>query len=264
MEIVRQFIDWWLMLPAPALVAMLVGLEVSVATVVHCLIVGRRTGIFVTRHCRAMPVMMMPITVMFALLCGFLGAEIGQRNQRAERCVADEAMALETIHSLTWAARGPFGGVREAALGYAALAVDEEYPQFGRHGASTAATHAVDALERTAADQANSREGSAVVAGGIMQAVLALRKARSERSLLARETSGFEWMTVLALSLLATIAIGLVHTDDTSMRITSWCLFIPAMVTVLGLLAVRENPYRPPLSVSVAPLQAARTHLAMP
>ena len=207
---------------------------------------------------------MMPITVMFALLCGFLGAEIGQRNQRAERCITDEGMALETINFLTRAGREQSGGVRAAARGYAVLAVEEEYPHFGRLGESAAAAHAVDELERTAADLANAREVSAVAAGRIMEAVLLLKKARSERGLLVRETSGFEWMTVLTLSILAIVAIGIGHTNDSSMRITSWCLFIPAMVTVLGLLALRENPYRPPLSVSVAPLEAARSHLTLP
>lgn len=154
--------------------------------------------------------------------------------------------------------------VLEAARSYAALAVEEEYPEFGRLGESAAAAHAVDELERTAAEYASSREGSAVAAGGIMEAVLLLKKSRSERGLLVRESSEFEWVTVLALSVLAIIAIGIGHTDDSSMRITSWCLFIPAMVTVLGLLALRENPYRPPLSVSIAPLESAQSHLSLP
>ena len=264
MEIAGRFIEWWLTLPAAAVIGILLVLQVSVAAVMHSLIVGRATGGFFTRHCRATPIIMMPITVMFALLVGFLGAEIGQRNQRAERCIADEGRALETIHFLTRAAREHSAGVRKAALGYATLAVEDEYPQFGRLGESAAAARAVDELERTVAEYANSQEGSAVAAGGIMEAVLLLKKSRSERGLLVRESSAFEWITVLALSVLAIIAIGIGHTDDSGMRITSWCLFIPAMVTVLGLLALRENPYRPPLSVSIAPLEAARSHLSLP
>ena len=264
MEIAGRFIGWWLTLPAGAVLGLLLALHVSVAALMHALIVSHSTGGFFRRHCRATPIIMMPITVMFALLVGFLGAEIGQRNQRAERCIADEGRALETIHFLTRAAREHLADVREAALGYAALAVEEEYPEFGRLGERAAAARAVDELERTAAEYANSRDVSAVAAGGIMEAVLLLKKSRSERGLLVRENSEFEWMTVLALSVLAILAIGIGHTEDSGMRITSWCLFIPAMVTVLGLLALRENPYRPPLSVSIAPLEAARLHLSLP
>ena len=264
MELAGRLVAWWLTLPAPALVGILVALEVSVAMIMHALIVGRGTGGFFARHCRATPIIMMPITVMFALLCGFLGAEIGQRNQRAERYIADEGMALETIHFLTRTNREQSAGVRQAALNYATLAVDEEYPQFGRHGESAAAAHAVDELERAAADHANVREVSPVASSGIMGAVLLLKKARSERSLLVRENSGFEWITVLTLSVLAIIAIAIGHTESAGTRIATWGMYIPAMVIVLGLLALRENPYRPPLCVSVAPLEAARSHLLLP
>ena len=78
------------------------------------------------------------------------------------------------------------------------------------------------------------------------------------------ENSGYAWNTVLALSLLAICAIGFGHIEDASMRLTAWGLFIPAMVIVLGTLAIRENPFSPPISVSAAPLETARAHLSTP
>lgn len=258
----ETIISWWLSLPPMALIGVLIALEAGVAAVVHVLIQGRHTGDFLQRHCRATPILMMPITVMFSLLVGFLGAEIVQRNQRAERCVAEEARALETIHFLMNGNES--GGVREAAYRYATIAVDEEYPEFFRRGELAAATAAVDFLSRAAAAYANSPASSAVAAGGIIESVLSLKRARGERMLVLRENSGYAWLIVLGLSILAVIAIGFGHVGDPSARLTTWALFIPAVVLVLGMLAIRENPYSPPISVSAAPLELARTHLSAP
>lgn len=264
MEPAGQWIGWWLSRPVPAVLGILVAICVGLAILVYALVVGRHTRDFMARHCRATSVVMMPLTLMFGLLVGFLGAEIHQRNQRACRCVADEGRALETIHFLTRTPQPQLMSVRDAARGYAALVVEEEFPRFGQHGESPAAVAAVDALERVAADYAMSPGSSAVAAGGIMEAVLLLKKSRDERVLVRGETSEFEWFTVLVLSLLGIVAIGLSHTSEPRVMIVVWGLFIPAVVVVLGMLALRENPYRPPLSVSAAPLESALRHLSTP
>ena len=262
MDIANTLIGRWLSLPPVALLAVLVTVEVGAAVLLHALIEGRLAGGFLKRFCRTTPIMMMPITVMFSLLVGFLGAEIGQRNQRAERCVAEEARALETIHFLM--GNNDVDGVRQAAHHYATIAVDDEYPEFFRRGELGAATAAVDTLSRAAGEYARSAGSSAVAAGGIMESVLLLKRARGERMIVLRENSGYAWITVLALSLLAICAIGCSHLEDASMRLTAWGLFLPAVVIVLGMLALRENPYSPPLSVSATPLETARGHLAPP
>ncbi|MFM7035417.1 MAG: hypothetical protein ACKOYJ_09615 [Planctomycetia bacterium] len=246
------------------MIGILLGLHVGIAALVHAVIDGRWTREFVTRHCSATPTIMMPMMMMFALLVGFLGAEIAGRNQRAERCIADEGRALETIHFLTRASRTPMGRVRDAARQYAMVAVDQEFPSFARHGERAEAAEAVDELERAGAEYANSPESTAVAAGSIMESVLLLKKSRSERALLIREQSEFAWITVLGLSVMAVVAIGLGHAATPRERITEWGLFIPAAVIVLGMLALRENPYSPPLSVSAAPLESARLHLVAP
>ncbi|MFM7108911.1 MAG: hypothetical protein ACKOZU_10000 [Planctomycetaceae bacterium] len=261
MATTSRWIEWWLSLSPAAVIGILIGLHVGVAAIVNALIEGRWTGGFVKRHCGATPITVMPMMLMFSLLVGFLGAEIAGRNQRAERCIADEARTLEALHFLTRASRAPMAGVREAARRYAVIAVGE-FPGFARHGESADAVEAVHELERAGAEYASSPDSPAVAAGSIMESVLLLKKSRSERALLISEQSEFAWITVLGLSILAIVAIGVGHVANRSERITTWSLFIPAVVIVLGMLALRENPYSPPLSVSAAPLELARLHLS--
>jgi hypothetical protein len=257
MRIVSDLIGVWLSLPVPLMLAALLLLEVSCAAGAYWFVVGQRTREFVHRNCMAPPVVVVPITVMFSLLAGFLAAEIGQRDASAKRCVADEGRALMTIEALTQTSPSRFGDVRDAARKYAVIAAEEEFPRFGEHGESPGAKAALADLERMAAGHAFDAGNAGVVADRMMQAVLLLQQSRAERVLIRQGNSGFQWITVLSLSLLCIVAIALSHADKPQAAIAAWWLFIPAMFVVQGVLAVRENPFSPPISVSPAPLEGA-------
>jgi hypothetical protein len=263
MGVVSDVIGAWLSLPVPLMLAALLLLEVSCAAGAYALVTGQRTGELVRRHFPAPPVVIVPIAVMFSLLAGFLAAEIGQREASAKRCVADEARALLTIDALTLTSQSRFADVRDAAQRYAAIAVDEEFPRFGERGESAGATAAAADLERTAARHAFDAGNAGVVADRIMQAVLLLQQSRMERGLIRQGNSGFQWITVLTLSLLCIVSIALTHAEKPQAAVAAWTLFIPAMVVVLGVLACRENPFNPPISVSAAPLNAAVRSLSV-
>lgn len=264
MELFEHLITWWLSRPAAAVIGILVTLEAGLAGILYFLVSGRWTGDFIRHWCRIDPMMVMPIALIFSLLVGFLGAEIRQRNQQAGKSVADEARALDAIHALTRTSHGRLADVRDAASRYATVVVEQEFPQFGNVGENPAAVAAVDDLERLAAEYAEDRDSPTVAAHGIMDSVIILKKSREERSLLLRGSSEFEWLTVITLSLMSIATIALGRTDSPRMMVATWAMFIPAVVIVLGLLALRENPFSPPLSISPAPLEAARLHLSAP
>jgi len=264
MELFENLITWWLSRPAAAVIGILFTLEAGLAGILYFLVSGRWTRDFIQRWCRIEPMMIMPIALMFGLLVGFLGADIRQRNQQAGKSVADEARALDTIHALTRTSHGGLADVRGAACRYATVVVEQEFPQFGNVGENPAAVAAVDELERLAAEYAEDRDSPPVAAHGIMDSVIVLKKSREERSLLLHGNSEFEWLTVITLSLILITTIALGRTDSPRMMVATWAMFIPAVVIVLGLLALRENPFSPPLSVSSAPLEAAGLHLSAP
>ena len=257
MRVVGDLIGGWLSLPVPLTLAALLLLQVSCAAGAYWFIVGRRTREFVHRHCIAPPVVLVPITVMFSLLAGFLAAEIGQRDATAKRSVADEGRALMTIEALTQTSSSRFADVRDAARRYAVIAAEEEFARFGDRGESPGATAALADLERMAAGHAFDAGNAGLVADRMMQAVLLLQQSRAERVLVRQGNSGFQWVTVLSLSVLCIVSIALSHADKPQAAIAAWWLFIPAMFVVLGVLALRENPFSPPISVSPAPLNAA-------
>ena len=257
MGFLSDAISHWLALPVPLMLSALLLLLVSCAAGVYLLIAGQRTGAFMRSTCVAPPVVIVPITVMFSLLAGFLAAEISQRNASAKRCVADEGRALMTIDSLTQTSQSRFDDARNAARRYAAIVVTEEFPRFGEQGESPAATAALADLERMAARHAFDAGSAGVVADRIMQAVLLLQQSRTERELVRQGNSGLQWITVLSLSLLCIVSVALTHAEKPQAAIAAWSLFIPAMFVVMGVLALRENPFNPPISVSQAPLDAA-------
>ncbi len=257
MQVVGDVIGGWLSLPVPLMLAALLLLQVSCAAAAYWFVAGLQTREFVRRNCIAPPVVVVPITVMFSLLAGFLAAEIGQRDATAKRCVADEGRALMTIEALTQTSMSRFTDVRAAARRYAVIAADEEFARFGERGESPGATAALADLERMAASHAFDAGNAGVVADRMMQAVLLLQQSRAERVLVRQGNSGFQWVTVLSLSLLCIVSIALSHADKPQAAVAAWWLFIPAMFVVLGVLALRENPFNPPISVSSAPLDAA-------
>lgn len=257
MGVLGDLIGWWLALPVPLMLATLLLVEVSCAAGMLWLVVGRRTRDFVRSICIAPPVVIVPITVMFSLLAGFLAAEIGQRDATAKHCVADEGRALMMIDAFTQTSRSRFDDVRNAARQYATIVVDEEFSRFGERGEIPAATAALTNLKRVAASHAFDAGNAGVVADRIMQAVLLLRQSRTERGLVRQGNSGFQWITVLSLSLLCIVSVALAHADKPQAAVVAWLLLIPAMFVVLGVLAIRENPFNPPISISAAPLDAA-------
>ena len=69
------------------------------------------------------------------------------------------------------------------------------------------------------------------------------------------QTNQIKWLTVFALGALTQIAIGLVHLERPRAQLAALALFSLAVVVVLGLIAMQEQPFAGAVQVSSAPLQ---------
>jgi len=195
------------------------------------------------------------IGVLFALLTGFLGAEVAERNRQAARSVLAEASALDTLAALSRAA-GPQGAaIRAAARGYTEAVLKQEWEAMSASGNSPAAAQALSAVFASVSPPDIARQAGAPLQTSLLNAAVRVASARAERLSFAADRSyELKWISVLALGILTQIALGLVHLDKPRAMLATVLLFSLAAVVALGLIAEQENPFEPPLEVSNAPL----------
>ena len=88
-----------------------------------------------------------------------------------------------------------------------------------------------------------------------LDTALKLRTMRGTRLAIAGDrTDEIKWTTLLILGLVAQVAIAAVHLEMPRPQIAGLTIFTMAAVISLGLVAIQERPFAPPLEVSPAPL----------
>ena len=85
--------------------------------------------------------------------------------------------------------------------------------------------------------------------------VLRIRAAHEERIVLSSDrTVGSKWAAVLLLALITQIAIAAVHLESSRPQAAALAIFTLAAVLILGLLAVHESPFDPPVFIPPGPI----------
>ena len=69
-----------------------------------------------------------------------------------------------------------------------------------------------------------------------------------------RRTAVSKWAAVLMLALVTQLAISVVHLERPRPQIAALFIFTLAAVSVLGLLAIHEAPFQPPVFVPPGPI----------
>lgn len=252
MNAVGFLVDGWLSLPTWAILFSLVALLVLCAAACGVLISrmsGRLAGVGPTS-----PSVVMVVALMFALLAGFLGSDISQRTVRAQHAVANEARALTMIEALSQGGSKRYANLRSLGERYARLVLDEEFFRDADSGESVAVKKTLHDLKREAA---RIMLVDAPTSDRALDAALLLGEARAERLIVRQETSDYQWVTVITLCLLLILALALVHINNLPGFVVGCVVYITASVTVMGMLAIRENPFSPPIRISPEPIEEA-------
>jgi len=198
------------------------------------------------------------IGVLFALLTGFLGSKVADRNRQAARSVRAESSALETLSSLSQAAGADGTAIRASARRYIDAVLKQEWEVMSASASAPAAAAALGAIFTTVAKPVVASAGGASVQTSLLNATVQVATARGERLSLAADRSyELEWASVLLLGIFTQIALGLVHLEKPRAMLAAVALFSVAAIVALGLIAAQENPFDPPLEVSNAPLVRA-------
>lgn len=248
--------ELWFNLPTPALFAALAIPYALFAFLLYWITYRTRLRPAIHSLTGIVPPFIGTIGILFGLLTGFLANDIADRNRQAGRAVLVEANALHDAYTLSLASYSDMSTIRTSLRDYARSALREEWPHITDIGRNTKTEAAFEELLREVADPNIPRIAGQAVHSALMNAISRAGIARSERLALGGDlTNSIKWLTVFLLGFLTQIAVGLVHLEKPRAHLAALALLTVAVVVVLGLIALQEQPFSGPVQVSSAPME---------
>ncbi len=196
------------------------------------------------------------VSVLFALLTGFLASDIADRNRQAARAVQTEAGELRNIYTLSIASVSDMRSIRAALADYVKALIADEWPAMADNRPAPSAAMAYDALLREVSDPKIAQEAGAAVHTALLNAAVRAGTARSDRLALAADrTNDIKWTLVLLLGIMAQISIALVHLQKRGAQAAALAVFSLSAVIALGMIALQERPFAGDVRVPPGPLE---------
>jgi hypothetical protein len=193
------------------------------------------------------------VAVIFGLLVAFLSNDIWDRNKQAERVILTEADTLVALYSLSAASGSDSIALRASIRGYASAVIEDEWPRLRLQERSTKTDAALNALLREVALPGTVKDFG--VQRTILDMVLRIRSAHEDRLELSNDrTAVTKWAAVLLLALITQLAIAVVHLEKPRPQAAAMFIFTLAAVSLLGMLAIHEAPFEPPVFVPPGPI----------
>ena len=200
------------------------------------------------------------VAILFALLTGFLAADVAERGRQAYRVVHTEAGELRNIHTLSVASVSDMRTIRTALKAYVTSVVADEWPAMEGTRVSPSATAAYDNLLREVSIPSIAKASGPAVQSALLTAALHVGTARNDRLALSSDhTNDLKWLVVIVLGLITQVAIALVHLDKPRAFFASLIVFSTAAVVALGILALQEYPFDGAFQVSPEPIKALQS-----
>jgi hypothetical protein len=198
--------------------------------------------------------------IIFGLLIAFLSTDIWDRNRQAERIVLTEADTLIALNSLSAASGSENKTLRTAIRAYVRAVVDDEWPHMALQERSAKTDAALDALLRNVAQPGAASDFG--VQRTMLEMALRIRAAHEDRLVLSNDrTVVTKWIAVFLLALITQIAIAAVHLEKPRPQLAALLIFTLAAVSILGLLAIHEAPFEPPVFVPPGPIIEVLQHV---
>jgi len=257
--------DWfasWLALPIPVIFASLFAFYLATAALLVWLSFRSRFRARILTFKGVVAPFFGSVGIIFSLLAAFLSNDIWDRNKQAERVVLTESDTLVALYSLSVASGSHSRTLQSAIRDYASAVVDDEFPRIAVHEKSPRTEAALNALLREVAATGASRDPG--VQRTMLDMVLKVRAAHEERLQLSDDrTAVAKWVAVLLLALITQLAIAAVHLEKPRSQAAALFIFTLAAVSLLGMLAVYEAPFEPPVFVPPGPIAEVLRHVPM-
>jgi Protein of unknown function (DUF4239) len=202
------------------------------------------------------PGMLPPMGLLFALIVGFLAAQVWSDAGRAQEAVNREASALRSIALLAHAFPGEPATRIDTLLRRQIREAVEEWPAMSQQRATLTVIPAplADAL-RLAVGLSPRTEGQKTAQREIVSSLQSAFDARRQRILVSESSVNWvKWSGVILVALLTLVAIAFVHSDNRLTAALAMGLFSAAVAASLMLIAAHQHPFSGQFAVRPDPL----------
>jgi hypothetical protein len=244
--------EWLLHLPVLWMGAVILGgiyaFTAGLYLVVSALAVGERARAFKAISPGILP----PLAIIFALLVGFLAAQVWNDTDRASTAVNREASALRAAVLLAAGFPGePEARLRDLIRQYIQDAVTQEWPTMARRNATL--TIAPTRLTETLRLVLSLTPGSAGQAAAQREMVASLQnalEARRQRIILSRSSINWvKWTVLLVQAGLTLITIAMIHCDNRAANRIILAIFATGVGVAVVLIASHSRPFTGDIAV---------------
>jgi hypothetical protein len=243
----------WLAWPVVALFASLFIFYLGTAALIVWLCFGSKLSRRIQSFKGVVAPFFSSTGIVFGLLIAFLSNDIWDRNKQAERIVSLESETLIALYSLSAASGSDNRNLRTAIRAYVNAVVEDEWARLAVQERSARADAAINALLREVAQPSSAKDAS--VQRTMLDMALKVHTAHEDRIALSNDrTVVSKWVAVLLLALITQISLAVVHLERPRPQVAALTIFTVAAVLLLGLLAVHEAPFEPPVFVPPGPI----------
>ncbi len=244
----------WLGWPIVAIFASLFAVYLGAAALMVWLSFRSRLAPWIQSFRGVVPPFFGSTAIIFGVLIAFLSNDIWDRNKQAEHVVFTESDTLIALYRLSAASSADNAALRTAIRDYASAVVEDEWPLLAIEQRSPRTDAALNALVTAVARPGAGIDAS--VQRTMLDMVLRVRAAHEDRVALSNDrTVVTKWAAVLLLAFITQVSIAVVQLEAPRPQIAALFIFSVAAVLLLGLLAIHEAPFEPPVFVPPGPIK---------
>jgi Protein of unknown function (DUF4239) len=245
-------LDWLLNLPIPAMTLVILAavylFTAGIYLVVTRLAVGERTRAFKAIS----PGMLPPLAIVFALLVGFLAAQVWSDADRAGTAVNREASALRAAVLLADQFPGePEARMRELIRQHIQTAVRDEWPAMARRGVTLSIVpgNLAQALKLALGLDPHT-PGQNIAQRELVASIQTALDARRQRIVLSGSSvNAVKWGALLVQAGLILLTIAMVHCDNPAANRIVLGIFATGAAAAIILIASHSRPFSGPIAV---------------
>ena len=251
-------VTWLFDLPILAMGAVVLGATWLGTALIYLTVTRLATGDRARAFKAISPGILPPLSLMFALLVGFLAAQDWGDVERAHTAVNREASSLRAVVLLAAAFPGELEAkFRKNIQDHIEDVVTREWPAMA-HGDATltmAPPRLAEAL-RMAILYVPSGEGQIAAQREIIEALQGALDARRQRIILSHSSINWvKWLVLLLEAALTLVAIAMIHSDNPRSNRIILGIFSTAVGLAVVLLVSHSGPFSGEISVKPTVLQ---------
>lgn len=249
--------DWLHGLPVFWLAALVFVVAVLITAAVYAVVILLSAGERGHAFASVSPGMLPPMGIVFALLVGFLAAQVWSSGERAAAAVSEEASSLRAVVLLSSEFPADTEAMRSLVRRHIEDAITKEWPQMAEQGATLSVVPgALADLQAMTLGLRPASPGQAVAQQEIVRSIESALDARRQRVIVSESSvNGAKWGAVVALAILTLLAIGFVHSRNRAAAAIAMALFAAAASAAIVMIAAQERPFAGDFAVRPTPLE---------